>query len=152
PDRTARTRGNRRVGSVARRGGSRATPCRCFPVTRCARVLSSPQGRRTGTAPPWSRGRKTGRSSRQRRSRSRQVDRVHQAIRARLMVEDHVLCHAGPIIPRMSILLAFILLLAAEQQAGSGTIITADEIAATLKQSTANNVVDQPVKAAEVPG
>ena len=34
----------------------------------------------------------------------------------------------------------------------SGTVITADEIAATLKQSTANNVVDQPVKAAEVLG
>ncbi len=34
----------------------------------------------------------------------------------------------------------------------SGTVITADEIAATLKQSIANNVVDQPVKAADVPG
>ena len=34
----------------------------------------------------------------------------------------------------------------------SGTVITADEIAATLKQSTANNVVDQPVKLADVLG
>src|SRR3979490_3043989 len=34
----------------------------------------------------------------------------------------------------------------------SGTVITADEIAATLKQSIANNVVDAPVKLAEVPG
>jgi mannose-6-phosphate isomerase-like protein (cupin superfamily) len=52
----------------------------------------------------------------------------------------------------MLILLACILGVMAEQQAASGTVITADEIAATLKQSTANNVVDQPVKAAEVPG
>jgi hypothetical protein len=34
----------------------------------------------------------------------------------------------------------------------SGTIITADEIATTLKASTANNVVDQPIKASMVPG
>jgi mannose-6-phosphate isomerase-like protein (cupin superfamily) len=47
-----------------------------------------------------------------------------------------------------AILLAFV----AEQQAASGTIVTADEIAATLKQSIANNVVDQPVKAADLPG
>jgi len=40
----------------------------------------------------------------------------------------------------------------AEQQAVSGTVISADEIATTLKQSIANNVVDQPVKAADVPG
>src|SRR5262249_52039462 len=46
--------------------------------------------------------------------------------------------------------LAFGLL--AEQQAASGTVITSDEIAATLKQSIANNGVDQPVKAAIVPG
>jgi mannose-6-phosphate isomerase-like protein (cupin superfamily) len=52
----------------------------------------------------------------------------------------------------MLILFACILALAAEQQAASGTVITADEIASTLKQSTANNVVDQPVKATEVPG
>ncbi len=52
----------------------------------------------------------------------------------------------------MLILLALMLGLAAEQQAASGTIITADEIAATLKQSIANNVVDQPVKLVEVPG
>jgi mannose-6-phosphate isomerase-like protein (cupin superfamily) len=51
----------------------------------------------------------------------------------------------------MLILLAIAFGLAAEQQA-SGTVITADEIASTLKQSIANNVVDQPVKAAEVPG
>ena len=42
--------------------------------------------------------------------------------------------------------------LLAEQQAASGTVISADEIASTLKQSIANNVVDQPVKAADVPG
>ncbi len=40
----------------------------------------------------------------------------------------------------------------AAQPAASGTIITANEIAATLKQSIANNVVDQPIKAADVPG
>lgn len=34
----------------------------------------------------------------------------------------------------------------------SGTVIAADEIAAVLKQSIANNVVDAPVKLAEVPG
>jgi mannose-6-phosphate isomerase-like protein (cupin superfamily) len=34
----------------------------------------------------------------------------------------------------------------------AGTIVTADEIAATLKQSIANSVVDQPIKAADVPG
>src|ERR1043166_1886920 len=50
-------------------------------------------------------------------------------------------------------LLALVLALAAEpQQPTSGTVVTADEIAATLKQSIANNVVDQPVKAADVPG
>jgi mannose-6-phosphate isomerase-like protein (cupin superfamily) len=52
----------------------------------------------------------------------------------------------------MLILLAVCLGLLAEQQAASGTVVTADEIAATLKQSIANNVVDQPVKAADVPG
>src|SRR6267154_6577803 len=40
----------------------------------------------------------------------------------------------------------------AAQPAASGTIVTANEIAATLKQSIANNVVDQPIKAADVPG
>src|SRR3954454_11064445 len=39
-----------------------------------------------------------------------------------------------------------------EQQAASGTVITADEIAATLKQSIANNTVDQPIKLADIPG
>jgi mannose-6-phosphate isomerase-like protein (cupin superfamily) len=34
----------------------------------------------------------------------------------------------------------------------SGTVITADEIAAVLKQSIANNVIDAPVKLADVPG
>ena len=38
----------------------------------------------------------------------------------------------------------------AEQQAG--VVITVDEVASTLKQSIANNVVDQPVKAADIPG
>jgi mannose-6-phosphate isomerase-like protein (cupin superfamily) len=53
----------------------------------------------------------------------------------------------------MLTLLAIALGLMAEQQAAtSGTVITADEIATTLKQSIANNVVDQPVKAADVPG
>jgi mannose-6-phosphate isomerase-like protein (cupin superfamily) len=56
------------------------------------------------------------------------------------------------IIRRMLTIIVLVLALAAEQQAASGTVITADEIAATLKQSVANNVVDQPVKAAEVPG
>jgi mannose-6-phosphate isomerase-like protein (cupin superfamily) len=53
----------------------------------------------------------------------------------------------------MLTLLAIALGLLAEQQAAtSGTVITADEIAATLKQSVANNVIDQPLKAADVPG
>ena len=52
----------------------------------------------------------------------------------------------------MLTLLALAMALAAEQQATSGTVITAEEIASTLKQSVANNVVDQPVKAADVPG
>ena len=43
-------------------------------------------------------------------------------------------------------------LAAGEQQAASGTFISADEIAATLKQSIANNTVDQPIKLAELPG
>ena len=43
-------------------------------------------------------------------------------------------------------------LAAGEQQAASGTFISADEIAATLKQSIANNTVDSPIKLAEVPG
>ena len=53
----------------------------------------------------------------------------------------------------MLTLLALMLGLAAgDQQAASGTFISADEIAATLKQSIANNVVDQPIKLAEIPG
>ena len=53
----------------------------------------------------------------------------------------------------MLTLLAFTLALAsAEPQAVSGTVISADEIAATLKQSIANNTVDQPIKLADLPG
>ena len=53
----------------------------------------------------------------------------------------------------MLTLFAFMLGLAAgESQAASGTVISADEIAATLKQSIANNTVDQPIKLAELPG
>src|SRR3954451_24402961 len=52
----------------------------------------------------------------------------------------------------MLTLLALMFGLGVEQQAVSGTFVTADEIAATLKQSIANNVVDQPIKATEVPG
>ena len=53
----------------------------------------------------------------------------------------------------MLTLLAFSLALASgEPQAASGTVISADEIAATLKQSIANNTVDQPIKLAELPG
>jgi len=53
----------------------------------------------------------------------------------------------------MLTLLALMLGLAAgEQQAASGTIISAEEIAATLKTSIANNTVDQPIKLAELPG
>jgi mannose-6-phosphate isomerase-like protein (cupin superfamily) len=40
----------------------------------------------------------------------------------------------------------------AVRPAASGTIVTAEEIAATLKQSIANNVVDQPIALADVPG
>ena len=53
----------------------------------------------------------------------------------------------------MLTLLALMLGFAAgEQQAASGTFISAEEIAATLKQSIANNTVDQPIKLAELPG
>jgi mannose-6-phosphate isomerase-like protein (cupin superfamily) len=53
----------------------------------------------------------------------------------------------------MLTLFALLLGLAAgEQQAASGTVISADEIAATLKQSIANNTVDQPIKLADLPG
>jgi mannose-6-phosphate isomerase-like protein (cupin superfamily) len=52
----------------------------------------------------------------------------------------------------MLILIAVLAAFAAEPQAASGTIVTADEIAATLKQSIANNVVDQPVTLTTVPG
>jgi mannose-6-phosphate isomerase-like protein (cupin superfamily) len=52
----------------------------------------------------------------------------------------------------MLTLLALLFGLMAEQQAASGTFISAEEIATTLKQSIANNVVDQPIKAMEVPG
>src|SRR5947208_2353770 len=41
---------------------------------------------------------------------------------------------------------------AGEQQAAGGTFISADEIAAMLKQSIANHVIDQPIKATVVPG
>jgi mannose-6-phosphate isomerase-like protein (cupin superfamily) len=53
----------------------------------------------------------------------------------------------------MLTLLALMLGLAAgEPQAASATIVSADEIAATLKQSIANNTVDQPIKLADLPG
>jgi mannose-6-phosphate isomerase-like protein (cupin superfamily) len=52
----------------------------------------------------------------------------------------------------MLTLIALLLGLATEQQAAAGTFISADEIAATLKQSIANNVIDQPIKATDVPG
>ena len=53
----------------------------------------------------------------------------------------------------MLTLLALMLGLAAgEQQAASGAFISAEEIAATLKTSIANNTVDQPIKLAELPG
>ena len=53
----------------------------------------------------------------------------------------------------MLTLLALMLGLAAgEQQAASGTLISGDEIAATLKTSIANNTVDAPIKLAEIPG
>jgi mannose-6-phosphate isomerase-like protein (cupin superfamily) len=53
----------------------------------------------------------------------------------------------------MLTLLALMLgLIAGEQQASSGTFVSADEIAATLKQSIANNTVDSPIKLAEIPG
>jgi mannose-6-phosphate isomerase-like protein (cupin superfamily) len=49
--------------------------------------------------------------------------------------------------------LALVLGLAAgEQQAPPATVISAGEIAATLKQSIADNTVDQPIKLAQVPG
>ena len=53
----------------------------------------------------------------------------------------------------MLTLLALVLVFAAgAQQAAPGTVISADEIAATLKQSIANDTVDQPIKLAQIPG
>ena len=52
----------------------------------------------------------------------------------------------------MLTLLALMLGLAAAAQQASGTVVTADEIAATLKSSIANNTVDAPIKLAELPG
>ena len=52
----------------------------------------------------------------------------------------------------MLTIIALTLGLAAGEQQASGTVITGDEIAATLTQSIANNTVDQPIKLAEVPG
>ena len=52
----------------------------------------------------------------------------------------------------MLTLLALVLGLAAAEQQASGTVVTADEIAATLKTSIANNTVDAPIKLAELPG
>jgi mannose-6-phosphate isomerase-like protein (cupin superfamily) len=53
----------------------------------------------------------------------------------------------------MSGLLVFLVgLVLAAQAPASGTFISAEEIATTVKQSTANNVVDQPMKLAELPG
>jgi mannose-6-phosphate isomerase-like protein (cupin superfamily) len=43
-------------------------------------------------------------------------------------------------------------LAAGEQQAASGTFVSAEEVAATLKASIANNTVDSPIKLAELPG
>jgi mannose-6-phosphate isomerase-like protein (cupin superfamily) len=70
------------------------------------------------------------------------------------VVSSHLPCHdkAQLIIGRMLTLLALVLGLAAEPQAATATVISADEIAATLKQSIANNTVDQPIKLAQVPG
>jgi len=51
----------------------------------------------------------------------------------------------------MLTLLAIAFGLVAEQQVG-GAIVSADEIAKTLKESIANNVVDQPVRSLTVPG
>ncbi len=56
------------------------------------------------------------------------------------------------IIAAMQSLPAILLALAFAQAPASATYISADEIAATLKQSIANNVVDQPVKLADLPG
>jgi mannose-6-phosphate isomerase-like protein (cupin superfamily) len=52
----------------------------------------------------------------------------------------------------MLTLLALMLGLAAPEQQASGTVITADEIAATLKTSIANKTVDAPIKLADLPG
>jgi mannose-6-phosphate isomerase-like protein (cupin superfamily) len=52
----------------------------------------------------------------------------------------------------LSLLALMLALAAGVQQAAPGTVVSADEIAATLKQSIANNTVDQPIKLAEIPG
>src|SRR3954468_13879408 len=52
----------------------------------------------------------------------------------------------------MLTLLALMLGLAAPDQQATGTFVSSDEIAATLKQSIANNTIDSPIKLAEIPG
>ena len=49
-------------------------------------------------------------------------------------------------------LLAWVLSPLAPQPPSSGVVVTADEIATTLKQSIANNVVDQPIQKADLAG
>ena len=49
-------------------------------------------------------------------------------------------------------LMIAISLLASLQQSPSGTFISADDVATTLKGSIANNVVDQPIKGSDVKG
>ena len=52
----------------------------------------------------------------------------------------------------MLTIVALMLGLASGEQQAAGTVVTADEIAATLKTSIANNTVDAPIKLAEIPG
>jgi mannose-6-phosphate isomerase-like protein (cupin superfamily) len=68
------------------------------------------------------------------------------------MAEVDVLCHDTAMLSLLAFLLALAL---APQQAPSptsGTFISADEVANTLKQSIANNTVDQPIKGLSVNG
>jgi hypothetical protein len=68
------------------------------------------------------------------------------------MAEVDVLCHDTAMLSLLAFLLALALAPQQAPSATSGTFIGADEVANTLKQSIANNTVDQPIKGLTVNG
>jgi mannose-6-phosphate isomerase-like protein (cupin superfamily) len=68
------------------------------------------------------------------------------------MAEVDVLCHDKTMLSLLAFLLALAIAPQQPPSAPSGTFISAEEVATTLKQSIANNVVDQPIKGLSVDG